>query len=262
MVTDNPLKYVTVTAWILTAIMLLQLQSCATFSDQSVIVSDRVPGSIVVLPYRVQRGDTLATISRRLTGSMNNWPEIAEFNALDNPGSLQAGEVLMVPSKLLLNSARVDASLIEYQPVTSAVATSPEPVTATTTMTTASSVGTDFQPRSLPGRVQEPVEVEAVDINRDFRILRTYQETRETEQGQLGLLEIAGESEFRNVYVQPFNHSPLLMRVETGMTFRIEQVLDNWYRISTERGAGYVRSRDTILLNSASSYRQQLPHQG
>ena len=143
--------------------------------------------------------------------------------------------------------ARVDASLIEYQPVTRAVATNPEPVTATTTITTASSVGTDFQPRSLPGRVQEPVELEAVDINRDFRVLRTYQETRETEQGQLGLLEIAGESDFRNVYVQPFNHSPLLMRVETGMTFRIEQVLDNWYRISTERGAGYVRSRDVDL---------------
>ena len=50
--------------------------------------------------YTVVPGDTLSSISRRLTGSADNYRSIAEANGISNPDQISAGQSLIIPQKI------------------------------------------------------------------------------------------------------------------------------------------------------------------
>jgi LysM repeat protein len=50
-----------------------------------------------VITYIVKKGETLGDIAKRTLGSSRRWPELAEFNKLDDEDHLPAGTVLKVP---------------------------------------------------------------------------------------------------------------------------------------------------------------------
>ncbi len=65
----------------------------------------------VVLPikeptseYVVESGETLFSIAEKLTGSSNNWKEIAQNNHLDTPESLRVGTIVKIPPELVLQT--------------------------------------------------------------------------------------------------------------------------------------------------------------
>jgi nucleoid-associated protein YgaU len=47
--------------------------------------------------YTVKKGETLGDIAKRTLGSSKRWPELAEFNKLDDEDNIPAGTVLKVP---------------------------------------------------------------------------------------------------------------------------------------------------------------------
>jgi nucleoid-associated protein YgaU len=50
-----------------------------------------------VVTYTVKKGETLGEIARRTLGSSKRWPELAEFNKLEDEDNIAAGTVLKVP---------------------------------------------------------------------------------------------------------------------------------------------------------------------
>lgn len=54
-----------------------------------------------VLWYVVQKGDMLGDVSKKLTGDLYKFKEIADFNGLDNPNDVPIGFPLEIPSQLV-----------------------------------------------------------------------------------------------------------------------------------------------------------------
>ena len=47
--------------------------------------------------YKVEKGDTLAKISKKVYGTTKRWKKIAEANGIKNPKSLKVGMTLQIP---------------------------------------------------------------------------------------------------------------------------------------------------------------------
>ena len=60
--------------------------------------------------YTVTFGDTLQSISKRFTGTEDNWQFIAQVNSLDQQRNLQAGDEIVVP---ILNTFGTDDALLD-----------------------------------------------------------------------------------------------------------------------------------------------------
>jgi len=54
-----------------------------------------------MLPYDVQRGESLYVIAERLLEDARQWPEVARVNKLQRPSRLQPGQRLLLPASLL-----------------------------------------------------------------------------------------------------------------------------------------------------------------
>ena len=52
-------------------------------------------------PYRVQRGDTLLSISAQYLENKNEWRQIQKTNKLKNPNRIEPNALLLIPTKLL-----------------------------------------------------------------------------------------------------------------------------------------------------------------
>lgn len=57
-----------------------------------------------VILYRVRAGETLWDIAGSLTGSALNYPVLMEYNGLDSPPRLRAGQILRIPVQYLAES--------------------------------------------------------------------------------------------------------------------------------------------------------------
>lgn len=62
-----------------------------------------------VVLYRVRGGETLWEIARSLTGSALNYRVLMEYNGLQQPEQLQAGQLLRIPPEYLVESERPGA---------------------------------------------------------------------------------------------------------------------------------------------------------
>jgi len=58
-----------------------------------------------LVPYDVQRGESLYVIAERLLDDARRWPEVARVNRLARPSRLQPGQRLLLPASLLKGTA-------------------------------------------------------------------------------------------------------------------------------------------------------------
>jgi len=68
------------------------------------ITSSAGPDDSPSVGHVVQPGETLALIAEHYTGSYRNWRRIAEFNRIDDPALLQAGQEIRIPQNLVSGS--------------------------------------------------------------------------------------------------------------------------------------------------------------
>jgi len=65
-----------------------------------------------LIPYEVQRGESLYAIAERLLEDARRWPEVARVNRLLRPSRLQPGQRLLLPASLLKGAAT--SAHVEY----------------------------------------------------------------------------------------------------------------------------------------------------
>ena len=56
--------------------------------------------------YKVEKGDTLRSIARKLYGDEKKWQDIAELNEIKNPDSIKAGQEIKVPDEPFITSKK------------------------------------------------------------------------------------------------------------------------------------------------------------
>lgn len=219
-------------------------------SNTSAAANDQSAGaSAEEVLYDIKTGDTLALISKRLTGQLENWRIIAEHNQISNPGNISAGDTLRIPTKLLQST--------QVAPIQVAASTTVSP-----TVTTGTGVSVVRSQASLPD-VNANIKVSAVDINRSFSLLplgsvevrrvpRTQTQTQRQVQANPNVaapkVRVTGTYFPKGIYKQPADYAPLLQRVTPGSVFELEYKIGDWFKVKTDKGDGYIRYSDVTLL--------------
>ena len=213
--------------------------------------------------YEVRRGDSLAKIAERMTGSGDNWQEIALINDIAEPKALQIGKVLTIPAYLVPNvgqqQLQAETQPIEPEPRKAEI---PEPVESPPPLIVVerekpAKPAKDwiFQPSSLPGVSTVDVVLYKANANRSFKITRTSEEAGDSSRrvsnrirGQQ--IRVIGSYYPKGVYVQPSLGADLLMRVAPGTLLELEQSFGEWLQIRTKKGSGYIRANDAEVLSA------------
>jgi hypothetical protein len=71
----------------------------------AVLITTGAAASEDMVPYEVQRGESLYVIAERLLEDVRQWPEVARLNRLLRPSRLQPGQRLLLPASLLKGTA-------------------------------------------------------------------------------------------------------------------------------------------------------------
>jgi len=234
--------------------------------------------------YQVKRNDSLSAIALRLTGKISNWQPIATRNDIDNPRDLDIGKLLIIPAELIeqqdarsqgtiaKNGQVMDISdfstngLPEIAIYSSDGDQSPESDfsgNSTALRTTASpaptlteaAIGTKHRAQdSVNSEGSSDVMVAAVARNRTFDLLpieRPFSADRIDQRDTLldvPRIRVTGTYFPKGIYALPVSHSQLVERATPGTYFQLDNALDGWYRIITDRGFAYIRQSDSTLV--------------
>ncbi len=209
----------------------LILTACGGTPDRTAASSDNTPYEVTedynngVIRYTVQRGDRLGSIAQEFTGQSSKWRDIAQHNNISNPRRLMEGTVLEIPTDLIPGYQR------------------PAPVT-TTQQSPALAIR-----RNQPTEVT-PVVVTPINTNRDFE-LNPIDENETTQRAYVGTgtqVKVVGTYYPKGIYTEPAAYSKLIMRVAPGTVFSLDSQVNEWFKIETEKGTGYIRASDAAIL--------------
>lgn len=215
------------------------------------------------MQYVVSGGERLAGISHLLTGSQENWPELARINGLDNPRSVRAGTVLTIPGHLLKPGKLAQpGKLSPLRTLASSNVKKTQPAR----------VSKDgkilvFQPTAVPGPKKIKVKTAKTSTNREFKLTdrtKTGTITASTNNDPRSLPDnlsdwvlVVGSYYPKGVYVQPDIGSRIMMRVAPGSRLRLNGKVsgegDEWLKVETDKGTGYIRKSDAEILTAKTN---------
>jgi len=221
----------------------LFLFSCSSTPERSQTPPvDEVPYQITedytsgVISYTVQRGDRLGDIALEFTGLSSNWQEIANYNNISNPRSLREGMVLDIPTDMIPGYQRpAPAPIIQAQPIVNT------PVAQTTSLAVRRN-----QPTSVA-----PVVVTPINTNRDFDLNPIDSVSPNQSRSYAGggaQVKVIGSYYPKSIYLGPDYASKMIMRVAPGTLFALDSQVNDWYKIQTDSGSGYIRTNDAAIV--------------
>lgn len=187
-----------------------------------------------VISYTVQNGDGLGRIAEEFTGSIDNWREIANYNNITNPRRLRVGTVLDIPTHLIPGYQR-STPTIQSAPINN------PPVAQNTTLAVRLQEGPDVA----------PVVVSPVNTNRDFSLNAVDPNAPQAPRSYAGSgaqIKVIGTYYPKGIYTEPAAYSKLIMRVAPGTVFSLDSLVNDWYRINTDSGTGYIRASDAVVV--------------
>lgn len=189
-----------------------------------------------VISYTVQGGDRLGDIALEFTGLSSNWREIANYNDISDPRSLREGMVLEIPTDMIPGYQRpTTAPVNPTKPVDSAL------LAQTTTLAV----------RRNQAATVSPVVVTPINSNRDFT-LNPIDATSTTQPrsyaGGGAQVKVVGSYYPKSIYIAPDFASKMIMRVAPGTLFGLESQVNDWYKIQTDNGSGYIRINDAAIV--------------
>lgn len=208
-----------------------------------------------IVRYTVQRGDRLSDIALEFTGEQSKWQAIAEHNGITNPRRLQQGAVLLIPTELIpgYSTSKTGKSIAKEISASTDTArqlpkkSAPGNKVVSNSLAVKRTSDIDSQNTSAGKVVVSPVETNRIfNLNPIAGISDSDSENSEKEQR---LVKVVGTYYPKGVYSQPAVYSDLLMRVAPGTTFRLDRRIDDWYRIVTGDGTGYIRANDAEVIN-------------
>lgn len=223
--------------------MLLVVTACGSTPDtRTGALQESVPYEVTedynsgVIRYTVQRGDGLGSIAEEFTGQTSNWKEIADYNNISNPRRLREGAVIEIPTELIPGYNRPDpVPVIQTEPISSS------PVPQTSSLAVRRDDAADIA----------PVVITPIKTNRDFELNPI--DPNETQQprtytGTGTQIKVIGSYYPKGIYTEPAAYSKLIMRVAPGTVFSLDSQVNDWYKIQTESGIGYIRTNDAAIV--------------
>lgn len=198
----------------------------------------------------VAPGERLSGIALKYTGKIDQWKEIAEFNGIADPRYLRIGDVLIIPAALIPDTGNPsrpdDKSLADKDSLDAASTSNAQTGLAATS-------GTLALQRSGTDGVEAvaDVVVKPVEVNRTFD-LKPINPANLPQNADNNTspprVQVIGSYYPKGVYQQPASYSTLMMRVAPGTVFEVEREVNDWYKIITDEGVGYLRMVDGKLL--------------
>ncbi len=190
------------------------------------------------ITHTVAPGDRLSDIALKYTGQIGQWEAIAAYNNITDPRTLRIGDTLTIPASMIPARKR---------PVTSSVTSSG--VAAATSGTLALQRTREAQ--ETQGEAGD-VLIAPVNTNRTFDLspieTSSLNESHDNNSSQ-PRIRVIGSYYPKGVYQQPASYSKLIMRVAPGTIFELEQEVNDWYKVVTDQGVGYIRMIDGTLIS-------------
>ncbi|MFK8076923.1 MAG: LysM peptidoglycan-binding domain-containing protein [Granulosicoccus sp.] len=224
------------------------IQGCSTTRATS---QTKVPADVTVLQLRksqevahtVGPRERLSDIALRYTGNASHWQEIAKYNRISDPHTISIGAIIKIPPTLLPQN----------NPALATRATQAGNGITTTSLAIQRQVtAPNAQHPDIPKiRTQGSVVIQTVPTNRSFHLTPTEKDasqTRTTQNRETAKVKIVGTYYPKGIYQHPANYSKLIMRAAPGSLFELEHLANDWYKVVTNEGIGYLREDDGIVV--------------
>ena len=183
-------------------------------------------------------GDRLSDIALKYTGKVGQWKAIAAYNNITDPRTLRIGDSVTIPSAMMPGHNKADDNAIDLPKNTGAGAN-------VATGALALQTTRDTEPDAAG------VKVAPVTSNRTFQLERMDESDIGNTQTQ-GVtpprVKVIGTYYPKGVYQQPASYSRLMMRVAPGTVFELDREVNDWYKVMTNEGVGYLRAIDGKLI--------------
>lgn len=208
------------------------LPACASKNGSTSRLSNTPPiaPSIEVITHKVESGDRLSDIAKQYTGTAENWRNIAAFNEISNPRKLRVGVDIEIP--MTLTPGYVDNRASGSRNTL--------PITQTSTGVNNPTADTNADVTT--------VVIEPVASNRNFELKPLPTDLTQRASTASAYVKVVGSYYPKGVYSQPAAYSTLLLRVAPGTLFEFDGKVNDWYKVTTDKGAGYIRVVDGLII--------------
>ena len=202
--------------------------------------------------YTVEQDDRLSDIAYALTGSIDNWVVIAEYNDVKDARKIRTGDVLEIPVDLIhasRSNQQSDSGVLAINTVGSNQALSTNSGRLVKSIASikkrlTKSPNTPDKLSNVDGDVE--VVLRPVDINRKYQLNETnidfVPDSAAVETN--AKMRIVGTYFPKGIYAQPLESAKLISRVAPGVIFDLDASLDGWFRLRFEGGHAYLREID------------------
>ena len=208
--------------------------------------------------FKVNAGENMWFLAKRTTGNAANWTKIAEANGMDESQAslIRYGQEIEVPVSLLSadiaqasdqqNTAAADAVADAITPQQAqSLADEDNAATAenAVVLASASDLPADKQLVTVEANYQgNPAKLELA--RNAEQVDQPAAAIADTEADSDGIM-VSGTYYPKAVYNKADFSSSLLMRVSPGTRLEVSKAIGPWYEVMTDKGVGYVHSRDT-----------------
>ncbi len=223
----------------------LAATGCATTATTTATAPEAAYTAPKSFTYEVKSGDRLSDIAMSITGNISDWKSIASFNGIDDPRSLAVGDTLVIPEELLPETlsrkGKINNSVIQV----AANNSSPLPIPTGNTVSVARTTTV----------ANDQIAVFPVSVNRSFSLQPITEPIQQsalvTSSSRYDALaptiRVLGTYYPIAVYREPANYSQLVKRVAPGTEMQLDSAVNDWYKIVTDDGFGYIRKSDSVL---------------
>ncbi len=230
-------------------LLLISLQGCAVIPDKTGAPNIE-PGTVydTIIEHTIESGDRLVDLSNQYTGDNNQWSAIAAYNDITDPRQLKIGDIVAIPYSLIPEALRTEELRLSTRAfgenaTRKDVAGNPSapaalPVSPTSTLA--------LKRQAAPAASSDVI-VQSVTTNKSFELKPVDEaELRLTgsTSSEAAKVRVMGTYYPKGIYQQPASYSTLLMRVAPGTVFELEREVNDWYKVVTADGIGYLRAVD------------------
>jgi len=237
-----------------TASARLDVPSATAVEAVSKVVMSETPNDSVIqrpaldlgptTSVKVQAGETMWDLAKRTTGDATNWTQIAAVNGMSEQEAalIKYGQSLDIPQSLL-KATTTDST---------------KSATQATTVEVTSAKATEEVADEVAKVEQVVAEAKAVESEEELKILPAKYQTETTTQkpqhtpvvaaakpeSSEDWVMVSGTYYPKAVYNDANFSATLLTRVSPGTKLQVSRAIGPWFEVKTDRGLGYVHSRD------------------
>ncbi len=210
--------------------------------------------------HTVRPHDSLSEIALEYTGNANNWLAIAKFNRLPASGKLRLGTTIAIPGSLVRIELKIQRERESLKPSELVASIDRQSNTGNTQANNRNQAENNLNvavPATLAIRrgssattQTSDVVVRPVSTNRTFDLtpitgINADKGIQNQEHG--GKVKVVGTYSPKGIYAEPNNYSQLIGRVFPGTVLDMEYYANDWYKIKTSNGFGYLRDGDGVI---------------